>query len=123
VGIREQVKALSQKVSDSDDLMKALSQDPVKALTIPLLRKDVEFLQGSIDRLSASVASDLANIRTSVTNETNRIYDLGKWFLGLILAASLIPLIEPLFRRRKKDEKPPSQEMSPTSAEDKGPSA
>lgn len=56
----------------------SLSASPEKALSIPLLRKDISSLEKSVD-------SDM----TMLKREVDRIYDQSKWFIGLMVTMLL----------------------------------
>jgi hypothetical protein len=70
-------------------LTNALGNSPEKALTVPLLRKDVEDLRAATQR-------DLDSIRA----EMGRNYDLNKWLIGLILAAVLGTVINSVMQSK-----------------------
>lgn len=59
-------------------LESALMNDPVKALTVPLLRKDVDANQ-------QQERTDIAEIRS----EVDRLYTFAEWFMGLIVASAV----------------------------------
>lgn len=73
----------------------AILQDPAKALEMPLLRKDFDHLKGSYEADSVSIK-----------NEVARIYDLNKWFIGLMfsMALGIIGLAITNFLKVKKAE-------------------
>jgi hypothetical protein len=87
VTVQNQVNALNNAIESS----------PEKALTIPLLRKDVEDLKTATQR-------DLDSIRA----EMGRNYDLNKWLIGLILAAVLGTVINSAMQSKsnKRDSVP-----------------
>jgi hypothetical protein len=62
--------------SELDTLNSVLVTNPEKALTVPLLRKD-------LDDWKVSTQKDIDSIRGEMT----RSYDLNRWLIGLILAA------------------------------------
>lgn len=59
-------------------LENALTVNPEKALAVPILRKD-------LDNLEKSLRSELQQTR----NEINRMYDLNKWFIGLMFTMAV----------------------------------
>ncbi len=56
----------------------AVTDNPERAMSIPMLRKDV-------DRIRTDVVEGMGSVRA----EIDRIYDLGKWFLGLIATMAI----------------------------------
>lgn len=77
-------------------------------LAVPLIRKDIDTLQRDLAEAKRAADQDRLALTTELATETSRIYDLGKWFLGLLVVACVLPLIEPLFKRlatpREKSE-------------------
>jgi len=59
-------------------LEESVSLNPEKALSIPLLRKDVLILE-------KSVSNDVSMLK----REVDRVYDQGKWFIGLMVTMLL----------------------------------
>ncbi len=59
-------------------LENALTVNPEKALAVPILRKD-------LDNVEKSLRSELQQTR----NEINRMYDLNKWFIGLMFTMAV----------------------------------
>lgn len=92
---------LEKQNSNSEALISALGDQSINTLAVPMFRKDLDSLSNEIESLSLSVAEDLSNLRLTVSSEIGRIYDLGKWFVGLILAVTVVPLIESYFSRKK----------------------
>lgn len=81
--LQAQITALNAAILDS----------PEKAVSLPLLRKDIE-------NLKTSRETELANIH----NEVSRLYDLNKWVIGLMFAffVSLLGLaVANLFQSRR----------------------
>jgi hypothetical protein len=77
-----EISLLNSRVSNIENQIKALAdalgQTPDKALSVPLLRKDLENLKESNHR-------DLE----VVESEVNRVYDQNKWFIGLMATIAL----------------------------------
>lgn len=71
----EAVKRLEKRMTVLEE---GVSSNPEKALSIPLLRKDVTILE-------RSVANDVSALR----REVDRVYDQGKWFIGLMVTMLL----------------------------------
>lgn len=71
----------------------ALKNDPVKALAVPLLKKDVDTIQ-------EREKTDASDIRS----EVDRLYTFSEWFMGLIIATavSILALAIPRLRAGKK---------------------
>lgn len=61
-----------------ESLEVAILQDPSKALAIPLLRKEIDHLQETQE-------ADVQAMREEIA----RIYDLSKWFVGLMFTMAL----------------------------------
>ncbi len=59
-------------------LENALTVNPEKALAVPILRKD-------LDNAEKNLRSELQQTR----NEINRMYDLNKWFIGLMFTMAV----------------------------------
>ena len=79
--LQDSINTLSQRLEAIETV---ILNNPAKALEITLLRQE-------IDNLQLSYQQDLNSTRV----EIDRIYDLSKWFLGLILtmALSLVSLV------------------------------
>jgi hypothetical protein len=71
----------------------ALMNDPVKALSVPLLKKDVDTIQ---EREKTDA--------TEIRSEVDRLYTFSEWFMGLIIATavSILALAIPRLRVSKK---------------------
>lgn len=99
-----EISVIKDQQESSNLLLEAMGQDSAKALAIPILRKELDSLKDRFSTQSKTLSDDISKFRATVTAETSRIYDLGKWFLGMILAVSIVPIIEPLFKRKKMPE-------------------
>ncbi len=73
--LNKAVKRLESRISAIEE---GVSSNPEKALSIPLLRKDVTILE-------KSTANDFSALR----REVDRVYDQGKWFIGLMVTMLL----------------------------------
>ena len=98
LAIREEVERLKEVQEQANTLIVAMGEMPGKSLAVPMLRRDLDSLSAAIDETRESFSSDLAEVQARLSVETSRIYDLGKWFLGLLFAASVVPLVESLRR-------------------------
>lgn len=98
--VSAQQKQLSDRLSA---LETAIMNDPVKALSLPLLRKDFDALQ---DR--TKVDSD------ALRGELGRLYTFAQWFMGLFVttALSLLSLIVANFLKGRKPEDDRSERSS-----------
>ena len=78
--------------------------NPMKALEVVLLRKD-------IDNLEKRLQTDLV----SVKHEIERVYDLNKWLLGFMItiALSILGIAVPIGFRHKK----PNETVTPSEAD------
>ena len=81
-----------------DKLNSAILTTPEKALTLPLLRKD-------LDDLKIQDQRDVDAIRL----EIGRAYDLNKWLIGFLLAAILGTILGNILQARSPDRQPKSQ--------------
>lgn len=88
--MKEDVARLSERIKAIDA---AIVENPTKALSVPLLRQDLENLKGNYQ-------SD----REKSTKEIDRIYDQNKWFIGLMftMALGIIGLAVSNFIQAKK---------------------
>lgn len=71
-------------------LERSISENPEKALSIPMLRKDQENMSRAIDGNKIAVSAELT-----------RIYDQQKWILGgigTVLFAAVTALLTALFK-------------------------
>jgi hypothetical protein len=77
-----EVSLLSSRIGNIENQIKALAdalgQTPDKALSVPLLRKDLENLKETNHR-------DLEVVEA----EVNRVYDQNKWFIGIMATIAL----------------------------------
>lgn len=74
-------------------ILKSIGENPEKALSVPLMRKDIEHLREIFE-------NEINTTRDSV----DRIYDQNKWFIGLLipLAVSVLGMSASSFLGRKK---------------------
>lgn len=96
VKLKEQEGNYVQLLKRLTNMEKAVLQDPAKALEMPLLRKDFDHLKKTYEIDSISLK-----------NEVSRIYDLNKWFIGLMfsMAIGIISLaILNFIKSSKKEE-------------------
>lgn len=87
-------EAISEKLEILTIIETAVTDNPERAMSIPILRKDVDLLRRDI-------VGDLVTIRA----EIDRVYDLGKWFLGLIATMAIGVLGLAIGNLIKKSEK------------------
>jgi hypothetical protein len=83
--VETDISALQSHVARLED---AIGQSPEKALSVPLLRKDID------------------NLKETTQAEVTRVYDQNKWFLGLVgtMALGVLGLaISNFLQLRKKD--------------------
>lgn len=77
-----QLKAVTDTLTNLQtrigNLDTAILDSPTKALTVPLLRKDLDSLRDSYQANAVVTKSDI-----------DRIYDLNKWFIGLMLTSTV----------------------------------
>ncbi|MGA8809379.1 MAG: hypothetical protein WB973_16030 [Thermoanaerobaculia bacterium] len=106
VGARSQ--RLDSRLTDVDTRLKlietAIVADPQKALTVPLLRRDLDSLQQQVVR-------DV----TAINAENSRAYDLMKWLIGLmaIVSFSLIgTAVSGVFKREESASKSATDALS-----------
>ena len=91
--LRSDVEAFAARIQTLEN---GLFANPEKALSVPLLRNDLENLKQAYKN----------DIETMVRN-TDRVYDQNKWFIGLMftMAIGLIGLaVSNFFQIRKKPE-------------------
>lgn len=83
------IEKLKQRL---DALEKAITEDPAKALAVPILRKD-------LDNAEKSLKAELAQTKL----EIDRMYDQNKWFIGLMftIALSVLGMAASSFFNRK----------------------
>ena len=92
VGLQADIKQVSLEVKSIRD---ALGSDLERTLSVPLLRKDIQKLE-----------EQFAERTIAATKEIDRIYDLGKWFLGVMVgvAVSVLGLVVTTFLPTKKKD-------------------
>lgn len=92
IDLESRIENISNQLGIIKTIENAIVDSPERAMSIPILRKDMDSLQKGI-------ADDVASLRT----EIERIYDLGKWFLGLIasMTISILLLAVAEFRKNK----------------------
>lgn len=90
-----QLNALNSRLDTLDQrldrLEQAIQSTPERALTMPLMRRD-------IDNMRESNAQNVASIKASV----DQVYDLTKWLLGA-LAVGVFSLVMSNYLQRKSD--------------------
>ena len=93
---KAEISKLSHQVSNISERMTALESaltvDPSKALSVPILRKDLD-----------SAEKNLRSELTQTRSEINRIYDQNKWFIGLMFTIALSVLgmaVSSMFNRK-----------------------
>lgn len=95
-------EALQAEVRELKRIYDALDvTNTERALAVWDLRKDLNQLSSALATLQQNTDKQLLKIDASIKAETARIYDLGKWFFAIILAASVAPLLERFFTYRK----------------------
>lgn len=90
--LREKTKSLAEKY---DAIEKAIGDSPLKAISLPLMQKDV-----------ASVNQRITEMAIANQQQIDRLYDQNKWFLGLMvtIAIGVIGLaVGNLYRGNKKE--------------------
>ena len=73
--IEEKINSVTSKM---EIIETAIVENPERAMSLPILRRDM-------DALSSDLRGDLAALRT----EVDRVYDLNKWFIGLMATMSV----------------------------------
>ena len=88
--VKAEVSSVRQRLDIVD---KAIVENPAKALSIPLLRQDLENLK-----------SDYQDNRAEAAKQIDRVYDQNKWFIGLMftMAIGLIGLAISNFIQARK---------------------
>ncbi len=88
--LQANVEVLSDKI---ESLESALTEDPSKALAVPLLRKDLESTEKTLK---------LELLQTRA--ELERMYDQNKWFIGLMftIALSVLSMVASSWFNRKE---------------------
>jgi vacuolar-type H+-ATPase subunit I/STV1 len=88
--INTTISSLNQKL---DALNSVITSTPEKALALPLIKKDVEDLRAESGRQA-----------DEIRGEMNRMYDMNKWLMGLILAALVGTIINNVIQARKAEK-------------------
>jgi len=86
-------KIVDQVKSNNDKLSQALEADPEKALSVPLLRKDLEDVKNTSQH-------DLEALR----NDVAQMYDTIKWLIGLIAAGLIGTAVSNMFQTRRSSQ-------------------
>jgi len=92
--VRADLTALDKRIQGIET---AILDNPSKAITIPLLRQELE-----------TVKVDAQKEADSQTKQIDRIYDQNKWFIGLMftMAIGLIGLAVSNFIQARKASEP-----------------
>lgn len=107
-GIEEALAAVSGDIEKMLPVYDAIDvKNKETVLAIPMMRLAITEVSSDLRDLRSELEKSELALRTVISTETNRIYDLGKWFLGLLVVAFVFPLIEPLFKWRKPSEEAP----------------
>ena len=92
-----------RRIRELKGTMNLLVDSPERSLALPLLQRDLENIGDNLERLEKSFDEDIVALEDDFSRDFGRIYDLGKWFIGLILAGSIVQFIQPfMFRARDK---------------------
>ena len=101
--VQHSVDAQKDQIDDLrrtlDDLGKTIESSPEKAVTIPLLRKD-------LDDFKISSQRDMDSLRA----EMLRSYELNKWLIGLMLAAVFGMVLKGVLESRTPTARSPNFE-------------
>lgn len=95
-GWKIEAELLSAKLGDTTKQLEALeaaiTENPAKALAVPILRKD-------LNNAEKSIRAEL----TQTKSEIDRMYDQNKWFIGLMftIALSVLGMAASTFFNRK----------------------
>ncbi|XPF94866.1 hypothetical protein ACM9HF_02320 [Colwellia sp. RE-S-Sl-9] len=91
IRLEEKIDSISIRVTEFEN---AITADPLKALAVPILRKDLDNVRSSLN----------TEIRQSKA-EIDRIYDQNKWFIGLLfsIAISVLGMVITNYVNSKKD--------------------
>jgi septal ring factor EnvC (AmiA/AmiB activator) len=76
--ISEIDKALTSFKKRQDDIESVILANPKKALTLPLLEREIEIIKNNYD-----------NDRSAIKTEIDRIYSLFQWFIGLMFTIAI----------------------------------
>jgi hypothetical protein len=91
-------KSVTAQGASIESLNRAFLSDPERALSIPLLRKDVDLIragnQHDIDALRDDIKANL---------------DLNKWLIGLIAAGVVGTILNNMLQGRRTDSGPRSR--------------
>lgn len=88
--INTTISLLNQKL---DALSSVITSTPEKALALPLIKEDVEDLRAESGRQA-----------DEIRGEMNRMYDMNKWLMGLILAALVGTIVNNVIQARKAEK-------------------
>ncbi len=88
-----EIERQNQKITQA---FQVLSLDTGDSLTLPMIRRDLVELQEEVERLNRETEEELDSVKRIFAEDVGRIYDLVKWFIGMILAVTLIPILEPI---------------------------
>ncbi len=69
---------LAKQLEIVEVIEQAINDSPERAMSIPILRKELDLLK-----------SDVVEAVDALRAEIDRIYDLGKWFLGLMATMAI----------------------------------
>jgi hypothetical protein len=91
IKLETKIDSVSTKLAEFE---KVITTDPLKALAVPMLRKDLDNVSNSLN----------AEIKQSKA-EIDRIYDQNKWFIGLLfsIAISVLGMVITNYVNSKKD--------------------
>src|SRR5205814_8581814 len=95
--LKQTTEQISQRLKALED---AILVSPDKALSIPLLRKDLDNQHNMVSSDSAAIHQEIA-----------RLYDFNKWFFGLIatMALSTLGFVISNFFKKKEPAAEPSE--------------
>ena len=90
-GLAEKLSQFDSLKNDLDELKYIILDNPSKALTLPLIRKDI-----------AEIEKRQADLALATQAEVGRIYDFSKWFLALMITLAVGLVTMGFIQRAKK---------------------
>lgn len=105
IALKDKLDNNTKKINELVPIYDAIDfKDKENVLAIPMIRSDIIKLSESVDELKMNVDKEISKIHSSLISETSRIYDFGKWFMGLLIVSLVVPLLKDISKKTEVEK-------------------